>query len=84
MANLKVVTNTCDRCHREVNIPLAKNYSPDRNRLILPDGWLHVSGMTNIAVEFTMDLCGECKDSVLAAAGAKSTGYRARPPRWSE
>lgn len=80
----KVVTTSCDRCHFEVHEPLARNYSAARNQLVLPPGWLHVSGITSVSVEFTTDLCPTCKKSVLAAAGATPTGRPARPPRWSE
>jgi hypothetical protein len=37
---------------------------------VLPDGWLHVSGITTVSVVFAVDLCGDCKGTVLAAAGA--------------
>ena len=66
MAKQVVVTCTCDRCHHEVNMPIKDRY-PDK--LVLPEGWLHVSGVMTGAVAFVVDLCGYCKDSVLAAAG---------------
>jgi hypothetical protein len=70
-----VVTTTCDRCHVEEDLPMPPRYL-DGDRLVLPDGWLHVSGVTTVRVEFVVDLCGDCAPRVLAAAGAA-------PPRRS-
>jgi hypothetical protein len=61
------VTTTCDRCHFEVHQDIPRRY--DGERLLLPDGWLHVSGLTTVGVVFVVDLCDQCKASVLAAAG---------------
>jgi hypothetical protein len=68
MARVTVVTSTCDRCHHEVNVPVPDNF--DGGRLMLPEGWLHVSGVTTVAVAFVVDLCAYCKGDVLKAAGA--------------
>lgn len=64
----EVVTTTCDRCTTEVNKPTPRNFSGDR--LLLPDRWLHVSGVSTAGVLFTVDLCPDCAPAVLAAAGA--------------
>jgi hypothetical protein len=68
------VTSTCDRCHHEIHIPVPRRYQLDR--LYLPEGWLHVSGVTTDGVVFVVDLCSYCKDSVLAAAGVAKVGHK--------
>lgn len=68
MSRLKVLESVCDRCTTEVRVPF-----PERRRgegLVLPEGWLHVSGETATAVVFEMDLCRDCKRAVMEAAGA--------------
>jgi hypothetical protein len=61
----RVVTTTCDRCHVETDVPMAS----DGEKFVLPEDWLHVSGITATKVLFTMDLCPDCKVSVMTAAG---------------
>ena len=67
MARVRVLTTSCDRCHFEVDQPMPEK--PGEG-LLLPAGWLHVSGITTVTVEFAMDLCRDCKTTVMAAAGA--------------
>lgn len=36
---------------------------------MLPQGWLHISANTATSLVFEMDLCTECKQIVIEAAG---------------
>lgn len=68
MATKEVVISTCDRCFTEAQTDMDK--SPARNeKFQLPDGWLHISANTRRTTVFEMDLCGDCKGIVIAAAG---------------
>lgn len=73
MARRAVVESTCDRCTTEHIEPLPRRVRGEKT-LTLPDGWLHVSGATSRTVAFELDLCGECKLAVLAAAGVARFG----------
>lgn len=76
MAKQTVITSTCDRCHHEVHQPVPRNYDGVYGeKLVLPEGWLHVSGVTTVSVAFVVDLCAYCKDSVLAAAGVGKVAH---------
>lgn len=70
MAKRQVIQTECDRCHHENVTPLEKVKYARRDALDLPKGWLHVSGQTATSTVFEIDLCPECKGSVLEAAGA--------------
>lgn len=67
MAKIQVVESVCDRCHTHEEEPLKTGIK--NGRYVLPKGWLHVSGNTNTATVFEIDLCTECKLTVLEAAG---------------
>jgi hypothetical protein len=49
--------------------------SRKKSDLILPPGWLHVSGNTATALVFEMDLCEECKKIVMEIAGKARTSH---------
>jgi hypothetical protein len=66
MATREVVVSVCDRCTTEVSTPLTRKKKHD---LVLPQGWLHVAGNTANALVFELDLCTECKQIVIEAAG---------------
>lgn len=68
MASQEILLSTCDRCTTEVRTPLDRK-SKKRAELVLPHGWLHVSGNTATALVFKMDLCEECKQIVVEVAG---------------
>jgi hypothetical protein len=72
MATKQVVSSECDRCHTEVTEDLDARTKRNRpsDPFILPKGWLHVSGNTSTTTVFELDLCSDCKLSVLKAAGA--------------
>lgn len=72
-----VLETVCDRCHAEENVPMPQR-GIAADRVLLPEGWLHVSGVTTNAVVFAMDLCPECKVTVLSSAGAATRGRAAR------
>lgn len=68
MAQKEVIFSTCDKCYKEEQTDMQKG--PARNeKFQLPDGWLHISANTKRSTVFEMDLCGECKLEVIAAAG---------------
>lgn len=67
MAEVRVIESTCDRCHTQVTHQFAKKLP--RATFDLPKGWLHVQGNTRTQMVFGMDLCEECKDIVMRAAG---------------
>lgn len=67
MATQEILLSTCDRCTTEVRSPLDRKRK--KTELVLPPGWLHVSGNTATALVFEMDLCEECKQIVVEAAG---------------
>lgn len=68
-----VLETVCDRCHTEENVPMPQ-HGIATDRVLLPEGWLHVSGVTTHAVVFAMDLCPVCKITVLSSAGAATRG----------
>lgn len=63
----QIVESICDRCHTSVEEPLTSGIK--HGKYILPKGWLHVQGFTSQHTVFEIDLCTECKGTVLAAAG---------------
>lgn len=67
MAQKEVVFTTCDRCFKEEQMDLEKPQRADK--FLLPAGWLHISGNTRQTTVFEMDLCDECKQIVIEAAG---------------
>jgi hypothetical protein len=67
MARQSVVESTCDRCHTVHEEPLSTGIK--NGKYTLPNGWLHVQGFTNNHTVFEVDLCTECKGTVLSAAG---------------
>lgn len=70
MAKRQVVVSTCDRCGREETTDFNKAPVSRAEEFLLPEHWLHVAGNTRKTTVFSMDLCGECKMTVLEAAGA--------------
>lgn len=84
MATREVVVSVCDRCTIEVTTPLNRK-SKKHPELVLPQGWLHVAGNTATALVFEMDLCAECKQIVIEAAGkarqVHSTSSKAKAKR---
>lgn len=68
MATREVVVSVCDRCTIEETTPLNRK-SKKHSEVVLPTGWLHVAGNTATALVFEMDLCGDCKQIVIEAAG---------------
>jgi len=71
MATKQVVSSECDRCHVEVVEDLDSRTKRQRpsDPFTLPKGWLHVSGNTSVTTVFELDLCQDCKLTVLEAAG---------------
>lgn len=70
MAKRQVVQSECDRCHVEEVVPLEPRPKYQRrDTLDLPKGWLHVSGVTATSTVFEVDLCVQCKGTVMQAAG---------------
>lgn len=67
MASVSVVESICDRCHTHDEQDLSKGIR--NGNYVLPRGWLHVSGISNNHSVFELDLCEECKGTVLEAAG---------------
>jgi hypothetical protein len=67
MAKREVVESTCDRCHKEEVTPLTP--TTRRGEYQVPDGWIHVAANSKSSTLFEMDLCDDCKQNVLAAAG---------------
>lgn len=68
MARKEVIFSTCDKCYKEEQTDMQKN--PARNEQFqLPEGWLHINGNTRKTTVFEIDLCGDCKAGVIAAAG---------------
>lgn len=68
MSKQQVIESMCDRCHtKEVEPFMRKKY--ERSTLDLPIGWLHISGVMATSIVFEMDLCKDCKKTVLEAAG---------------
>lgn len=67
MASKEVVFTTCDKCFKEAQQDVEK---PTRQeKYILPPGWLHITGNTRTTTVFEMDLCEDCKQYVIEAAG---------------
>jgi hypothetical protein len=66
MTTKEVLQSECDQCgKKEVFEP-----GPGRRaQILLPQGWLHVSGKTKSVDVFSMDLCDTCVAPVLAMAG---------------
>jgi hypothetical protein len=81
MASREVVVSICDRCTTEVSAPLSRK-GKKHSDLVLPQGWLHIAGNTATTLVFEMDLCAECKQIVIEAAGrarqVHSTSSRAK------
>jgi hypothetical protein len=67
MAKQQVVESICDRCHTHDEQPLSTGIK--YGKYVLPAGWLHVQAFTNNHSVFEIDLCTECKGTVLDAAG---------------
>lgn len=74
MASQEILLSTCDRCTTEVRTPLDRK-SKKRAELVLPHGWLHVSGNTSTALVFEMDLCEDCKQIVVEVAGKARSSH---------
>lgn len=72
MASQEILLSTCDRCTAEVQSPLDRK-SKKKGTLLLPSGWLHVSGNTATSLVFELDLCEECKQIVMEVAGKAKT-----------
>ena len=68
MAKRQVVESTCDRCHKEVTVPLTPT-TRRGDEFQIPEGWIHVAANSKSSTLFEMDLCDDCKQNVLAAAG---------------
>jgi hypothetical protein len=69
MASQEILLSTCDRCTTEVRSPLERTRGRRKTELVIPKGWLHVSGNTATSLVFEMDLCEECKNIVMEIAG---------------
>ncbi len=69
MAKRQVVESTCDRCHKETTYPLTPN-TKRGEEFEVPEGWIHVAANTKTKMIFEMDLCEDCKGTVIDAAGA--------------
>lgn len=63
----QVVDSECDSCHRTEQHPL--DSSTRRGKYVLPNGWMHVEGFTSNRSVFEVDLCPECKLSVMESVG---------------
>lgn len=63
----EVLESECDRCHTTIESPLPK--FGVRGQFDIPRGWLHIQANSKTVMEFSMDLCDECKRIVLEAAG---------------
>lgn len=74
MATQEILLSTCDRCTTEVRSPLDRKRK--RTEMVLPPGWLHVAGNTATALVFEMDLCEECKQIVIEAAGKAQMSHK--------
>ena len=68
MASRQVVVSVCDRCTIEASEPLSRK-NRHHSDLLLPKGWLHVSGNTAGTTVFELDLCPECAQIVIESAG---------------
>jgi hypothetical protein len=68
MAKREVLLSVCDRCHTEEQAPLEKRLGR-RHKFLLPPGWMNVAGNTATHTVFDIDLCEDCKGTVLASAG---------------
>lgn len=67
MARVSMVESICDRCHTHDEQPLSTGIR--NGEYILPKGWMHVAGTVSGRVIFEVDLCEECKGTVMDAAG---------------
>ena len=67
MARHQVVQSECDSCHTVEQSPLSSGIR--NGKYILPKGWMHVEGNTNTNTVFEVDLCVDCKQTVMEAAG---------------
>lgn len=68
MAKKEVLFSTCDRCGIETQTDMDKK--PGRpDKFALPPTWLHVEANTRSSTVFEIDLCEECKQPVIEAAG---------------
>lgn len=63
----QVVDSECDSCHRTEQHPLDPRAK--RGRYVLPKGWMHVEGFTDSHSVFEVDLCTECKRTVMESVG---------------
>jgi hypothetical protein len=59
----QVVVYECDSCHRTEQQPLGSSIK--RGTHVLPKGWLHVEGRSDRRSAFELDLCAECKKSIM-------------------
>ena len=73
MATANVIVSTCDRCGTEVEERMTRLR---RGTLDLPSGWIHIAANSQTSLVFEMDLCTECKQNVLQAAGKAEKGRR--------
>lgn len=76
MASVSVVESICDRCHTSHEQPLSTGIR--NGKYVLPKNWLHVEGISNNHSLFEIDLCEQCKGTVLEAAGQ---GHKVRSLR---
>jgi len=74
MARQQVVHSECDQCHKSETTPLSDGIK--NGNYILPKGWLHIEGNTGNKLVFERDLCVECKEAVLNAAGVADAKAR--------
>lgn len=65
-----ILQSTCDRCGEEDITAFDKHPTEGRDRYVLPEGWINVSGNTSKRTVFEFDLCADCAKIVREAAGA--------------
>ena len=66
-----ILQSTCDRCGTEEITGFDKApVGGDRDRYVLPEGWVNVSGNTARKTLFEFDLCPDCARMVRELAGA--------------
>lgn len=68
MARKEVLFSTCDKCYKEVETDVQINPRRDQ-KYQLPVGWLHIEANTRQTTILEMDLCDDCKQPVIEAAG---------------
>jgi hypothetical protein len=76
LASVSVVESICDRCHTHDEQDLAVGIK--NGKYVLPKNWLHIEAIQNNHTLFELDLCEECKGTVLEAAGQ---GHKVRALR---